>query len=81
MSDHKPLDAQFVGQINADAMKAIGDTKARQKWSDSKSGSPVVTNMLCAEIARLNMALQKYGAHEPECGLPCDCGLDAALGQ
>ena len=32
-----------------------------------------------AEIDRLRAALIKYGAHEPECGEPCDCGLDAEL--
>jgi hypothetical protein len=29
--------------------------KARRGWGDSKSGSPVTTNLLCAEIARLNI--------------------------
>jgi len=60
MSDialRKPLDAQLVGKINADAMKALADVKKRRKWGDSNSGSPVSTNMLCAEIARLNMEM------------------------
>lgn len=52
----RALDAQFVGQTNAAAMKALGDNTARRKWADSKHGSPVTTNLLCAEIARLNIA-------------------------
>ena len=55
MSERKPLNAQLVGKINADAMKALTDVRARAKWGDSNSGSPVSTNMLCAEIARLNL--------------------------
>lgn len=55
-STRKPLDAQFVGETNAAAIKALGDNAARRKWPDSKHGSPLTTNILCAEIARLNIA-------------------------
>lgn len=55
MSERKPLDAEYVGKINAAAMKALGDVKARRKWGDSQEGSPITTNILCAEIARLNL--------------------------
>lgn len=54
----KPLDAALVGKVNADAMKALGDVHARRKWGESNSGSPVTTNILCAEIARLNLAME-----------------------
>lgn len=64
MDARKTLDAQFVGQVNHDAMKALGDVTARRKWADSKSGSPITTNMLCAEIARLNIELDKILAFE-----------------
>lgn len=49
------LDARFVGKTNADAMRALGDVVARRKWATSKSGSPITTNLLCAEIARLSI--------------------------
>ncbi len=51
----KPMSAQEVGKINAASMKTLGDVKARRQWADSESGSPVTTNVLCAEIARLNI--------------------------
>jgi hypothetical protein len=57
--ERKPLDAQFVGKVNQDAMKALGDVVARRKWGDSESGSPITTNLLCAEIARLNLELER----------------------
>lgn len=52
-----PLTADYVGKVNAAAMKALGDTEMRCKWAYSKYSSPVVTSLLCAEIARLNIAL------------------------
>lgn len=65
----KPLDAQFVGKINQAAMKALGNVVARRKWPDSSAGSPVTTNLLCAEIARLNLVL-KEAAHYVACCPP-----------
>lgn len=62
MGTRKTLDAQFVGKVNDDAMKALGDVTARRKWADSKSGSPITANMLCAEIARLNIELDTFEA-------------------
>lgn len=62
MTERKSLDAQFVGKVNRDAMKALEDVRARRKWGDSRSGSPITTNMLCAEIARLNIELEKLRA-------------------
>jgi hypothetical protein len=55
MSNRTPLDAQTVGAINQDAMRALADVIVRRKWGDSDSGSPLTTNLLCAEIARLNL--------------------------
>ena len=57
----KAMDAQQVGKINAAALKALGDVAARRKWPDSSEGSPVTTNMLCAEIGRLNLLLESFG--------------------
>lgn len=59
LTSRKPLDAQFVGKINQDAMKALEDVVARRAWPDSKSGNPITTNILCAEIARLNLQMER----------------------
>lgn len=48
-------DVRWIGKVNQAAMKALHDLKARRRWATSSEGSPVTTNMLCAEIARLNM--------------------------
>lgn len=53
----KVLDHAFVKKTNDDAKAALADVKKRRKWGDSISGSPVTTNMLCAEIARMHNAL------------------------
>lgn len=59
MSDQErqPLTAEFVGAVNTAAMAALGDVVARRKWPRSHAGSPVTVNMLCADIARLNLEL------------------------
>lgn len=53
----KPLDHKFVRKVNDAAKAALGDNGRRRKWGDSSSGSPVTTNLLCAEIARMHNAL------------------------
>lgn len=45
--------------VNQAAMKALADVTARRKWGNSKSGGPVTTNLLCAEIARLNIVQEE----------------------
>lgn len=52
----KPLDAEYVNRGHKAAMRAIADLEARRKWPDSKYGSPVSVMVLCAEVARLNIA-------------------------
>lgn len=59
-AERRPLDAQFVGKTNAAALKALADNGARRKWPDSLHGSPLTTNMLCAEIARLNIEREAF---------------------
>lgn len=71
-SERKPLDAQFVGETNAAAIKALGDNTARRKWPDSKRGSPLTTNILCAEIARLNIAREALVSALTELVEACD---------
>lgn len=55
----KPLEAEYVHAANKAALKALGDVSKRRDWGDSKFGSPVTTNRLCAEIARLQIAAEE----------------------
>lgn len=52
---HKPLDIEYVRKLRDDAKLALADLDTRREWARSKSGSPVVTMMLCAEIGRLQL--------------------------
>lgn len=51
-----PLTAELIANTNNAALRALADVERRRKWGDSKQGSPVMTNALCAEISRLNQA-------------------------
>lgn len=50
-----PLPASYVKRIHEATKRAISDAHRRQRWGDSEAGSPVVTMMLCSEVARLNL--------------------------
>lgn len=59
--DRKALPVEYVARIHKAAKKATGSVIRRREWPDSEWSSPVVILMLCAEIARLNIELEKNG--------------------
>lgn len=61
MTDQKrhPLPPAYIARIREGAKKALSRNELRRNWADSEFSSPVMTMQLCAEIARLNIELER----------------------
>lgn len=58
MSDREALPPKYIKRVFDAAKRANSNVLRRRAWADDPFASPVVTLQLCAEIARLNIALE-----------------------